>query len=245
MIGLLALTSSAFCFGEPKHTVVFAQDFEDSICGTIPKGLTDNWYLKNPTNEMCRYVTNIDAATGNKSLMCDFSQLSPSFGGIISQGMEHGWLSWKGIPSLTNGWVCFSIAVKRLLGSMRGEIRSDIGSRSDPAMKKPYWIAYWLSFGEELTVRSEAHGAQRVLIGALPKGKWCKIDLVLPLPCNAATNAWGSISVKGKNDEFEQGPQVAIPLGDMRLLKGYSLIQISGRGSTKWLVDDISLSHLE
>ena len=225
--------------------MLFSQDFEDTVCGSMPKGMVDNWGLKSRTNELCRYVTNIDSATGEKSLMYDFSQLDPSFGGKSPQGVDHRWLSWNGIPKLTNGWIHYSIAVKRLSGSIKGEIRSDIGSRTDLTMKKPYWIAYWLSFGEEFTVRSEARDTKRVSIGALPKRQWCKIDLELPLPSNVATNAWGCISVKGCNGEFLPGPRVAIPLGDMRLLEGYSVMQIGGRGTSKWLVDDISLTYTE
>lgn len=233
VIGSLALFP-AFCFGAAEHMVVFAQDFENSMCGTIPKRLTDDWQLKNPTNEMCRYVTNIDAATGEKSLIFDFSQLSPSSSkGHFRRGVWHGWLSWYGKASLTNGWIHWTISVKRLSGLMQGEIRSDIGSRTNPKSKRLCWIAYWLSFGEEFAVRCEAHKAQWNVIGPLPKGRWCKIDLELPLPGNTSTNAWGRVSVKNPEGIFVPGFRVAIPLEDMKLLNGYSLMQIGGYGTAK------------
>ncbi len=233
--------SSLPAVAEAGREVVFSEDFESSLCGTVPKTLFDNWRHKNPTNEMCRYVTNADAATGEKSLMCDFSQLKP--GSRIQQGEWHGWLPWQGDPKITNGWILWSVSVKRLSGEMQGEIRTDIGSRVDPKHRRDFWIAYWLRFGEEFTVRNEARDAKTISVGALPRGRWCKIDLELPLPDNPSTNAWGCISVKGLDGAFKPGPRVAIPLGDMTILSGYSLMQVGGGGTAKWLIDDITVKH--
>ena len=226
-----------------KGEVIFSQDFESTICGGRPKNIYDNWG-SNPTNEQSRYVTNVDAATGEKSLMCDFSQLKP-VSRIQRANSWHERIHYQGDPTITNGWIQWSISVKRLSGEMNGEIRSDIGSRIDPKHRRDYWIAYWINFGEEFTVRNEARDAKTISIGALPKGRWCKIDLMLPLPANRATNAWGRISVKGHNGKFKSGPRVEIPLGDMRLLRGYSLMQIAGDGTAKWMIDDISLTHIK
>ena len=240
---LLFVSFSSLSAVEAECEVIFSQDFESSLCGTVPKGLSDNWRYKNPTNEMCRYVTNADAATGEKSLMCDFSQLKA--GSRIQQGEWHGWLAWQGDPSITNGWIHWSMSVKRISGEMQGEIRADLGSRTDPNQRRGFWIAYWLRFGEEFTVRNEAKDAKTVSIGALPRGRWCKIDLELPLPTNPSTNAWGQISVKGVDGSFVPGPRVPIGLGDMTLLSGHSLMQVGGGGTAKWLIDDISVKHQE
>ncbi len=245
LVSLLSLVSlsSLSAVAEAKREVIFSQDFESSLCGTVPKGLSDNWRHQNPTNEMCRYVTNVDAATGERSLMCDFSQLKA--GSRVQRAEEHQWLAWRGDDRITNGWIRWSMSVKRLSGEMSGEIRTDIGSRADPKHRRNFWIAYWLRFGDEFTVRNEARDAQTTSIGALPRGRWCKVDLMLPLPANRSTNAWGCVSVKGSNGKYKKGPRVAIPLGDMSILKGYNLMQIGGGGTAKWLVDDISVSHTE
>ncbi len=239
LLSLSALPASA----KAAEEMIFSQDFEETLCGRVPKGLNDNWRNRHPTNEACRYVTNVDAATGKQSLMCDFSQLKA--GSRTQRAQEHEWLSWRGDDKITNGWIHWSISVKRLSGEMSGEIRTDIGSRIDPKHRRDFWIAYWLRFGDEFTVRNEARDAQTTSIGALPRGRWCKVDLMLPLPANRSTNAWGRVSVKGANGKFKQGPRVAIPLGDMSILKGYNLMQIGGGGTAKWLIDDISVSHTE
>ncbi len=223
--------------------VIFSENFEETLCGRMPKGLNDHWRSKHPTNEACRYVTNVDAATGKQSLMCDFSQLKA--GSRTQRAEEHEWLAWRGDDKITNGWIHWSISVKRFSGEMSGEIRTDIGSRVDPKHRRNFWIAYWLRFGDEFTVRNEARDAQTTSIGTLPRGRWCKVDLMLPLPANRSTNAWGCVSVKGSNGKYKKGPRVAIPLGDMSILKGYNLMQIGGGGTAKWLVDDISVSHTE
>ena len=242
LVSFLSL-SSLPSFAEPKCELIFSQDFESTPCGRLPKGLNDNWRNRHPTNEMCRYVTNVDAATGERSLMCDFSQLKA--GSRVQRAEEHQWLAWRGDDRITNGWIRWSMSVKRLSGEMSGEIRTDIGSRADPKRRRNFWIAYWLRFGEAFTVRNEAQDTQTVSVGALPRGRWCKVDLVLPLPANPSTNAYGRVSVKGPDGTFRPGPRVAIPLGDMSILRGYNLMQIGGGGTAKWLVDDISVTHLE
>ena len=221
-----------------RRTEVFAQDFEAALCGTVPKGMGDA-FAANKTNELCRYVTNIDAATGGQSLMYDFSQLAAS--SRTQNGRSHGWLSWWGNENLTNGWLRWSMSVKRLSGSMTGEIRSTIGWRSRPSVKSPMWIAYWLALDESFRVRCEGRNTRNVEIGKLPQGRWCRLDLVLPLPSNPSTNAYGRVSVKGADGRFAPGPRVAIPLGDLRVLSGYHLMQLGGSGHAKWLLDDISL----
>ena len=241
-LGLLGASFAALLsIGEAKGEVVFSQDFEAALCGALPKGLNDGWRKAHPTNEMCRYVTNLDAATGGKALLYDFSQLKP--GSRIQQGDWHGWLSWWGDAKITNGWMRWSMSVKRLSGALKGEIRSEIGSRAELRMRRHCWIAYWLTFDEMFRVRCEAKGARTIAIGNLPRGRWCRIDLDLPLPGNASTNAYGCVSEKGHDGVFVPGPRVAIPLGDLRLLSGYHLMQIGGSGTAKWLVDDLSLTH--
>ncbi len=234
LVSLLSLSSLAAA----KKAVVFSQDFEAARCGGVPKGMGDAW-LGNKTNELCRYVTNVDAATGEQALMCDFSQLAASSRG--QPGRSHGWLSWWGNEKLTNGWLRWSVSVKRLSGTMTGEIRSTIGWRSRPAVKSPMWIAYWLTLDESFRVRCEGRNTPNVEIGKLPQGRWCRLDLVLPLPANPSTNAYGRVSVKGADGAFAPGPRVTIPLGDLRILSGYHLMQLGGSGHAKWLLDDISL----
>lgn len=213
-------------------------DFEDVLCGGLPKGLSSASNAVT-SNALCRYVTNVDAASGRQSLACDFSHLAD--GSRVQKGAEHGWLSWWGDPKLTNGWLRWSVCVKRRTGSLKGEIRATVGRRTKPDSRRPMWFAWWLTLDEAFGVRPESPGVKRTEVGKIPYNRWCRLELLLPLPANPTTNAYGRVAVREADGRFAPGPRVAIPMGDLKLLSGYHLMQFGGAGRAFWLLDDLAV----
>ena len=73
-----------------------------------------------------------------------------------------------------------------------------------------------------------------VNLGKLVFNAWNDVELWLPTEGNRSPVAYGRVN---------GGPWVEMDLGGMVMKGSYDLMQFGGSGKSKWLVDDILVTH--
>jgi len=218
-----------------EERTYFAEDFETTPCGFFPKKL---YYEKNAvsTNELCRWVSNATAFRGERSLMCDFSQLEASSRG--NQAKFHGWLGWHLDNTKTNGWVVYRLALRRGSGTLNGEIHSVYHLR--PGEKPRWWMSHWITVNDAFKIRIEGTGRWASL-GKVPDGQWVEVELWLPTSGGRQRKTWGRLTCANAS---RKGDWVEIDMGALELDGGYNLMRLGGRGKSKWSIDDIRMTNV-
>ena len=222
--------------GDPRtehlgSRVLYDEAFDVSRCGSRLPATLASAANAVTTNELCRWVQNADARSAPNALACDFSHLDAGTRG--SPGKQHGWLSWWAAPN-TNGWTVFRVSVKGQEGGFCGEIRGHFLHKDDPATKKPqWWIAYWINADESFRVRPHM-SKNTVNLGKLVFNAWNDVEMWLPTEGNRSPVAYGRVN---------GGPWVEMDLGGMVMKGSYDLMQFGGSGKSKWLLDDILVTH--
>lgn len=222
--------------GDPRteflgSRLLWCEDFDSTPCGGRLPAVLASAANAVTTNELCRWVQNVDARSVPNALAYDFSQLDAGTRG--SPAKPHGWMSWTAAPN-TNGWTVCRLSLKGQAGGFCGEIRGHFLHRDDPATKRPqWWIAYWINVDETFRIRPHLNKTWFSL-GKLVFNAWNDVELWLPTEGNRSPVAYGRV-----ND----GPWVEMDLGGMVMKGSYDLMQIGGSGSSKWLFDDFSITR--
>ena len=227
----LILLAISFIFSLQAEAFLFKDDFENDLCGTFPKGWSlSGWFRKNEHREHCRYITNTESVSGEKSLAYDFSQMP-----IVTKSGPHPHAyTNKKLPPIRDGWVDISFCFKKELGSLTLEIRGE--HKNGNGIKVPWWI----NIGDTVKIKSASASRFDVVVAGNVRPKvWYRLNLKLPTINGGQKEAQIRLDRYLGGGQFELGEFLSVPMGKMILTAPYTHFDFSGYGQSKFFIDDV------
>ena len=225
----LALCASAF--GATGVSPV-AEDFEKTLCGTMPK----DWWLMNrqlPTN-CFRYVSNVQAVSGEKAFLNDFT--GQSLAQRAWRGVGHGYLCHT-LPKASNDVLVIRFCFRLEDGKFACEVRGP--NAGGGSLQIPWWI----EIGDTVGLKGNGKRGENpsVSVGPVRPHAWHRVTFRLPTVGSSETEAEVRLERYLGKGRFEPvGKPRRVGFGGMRLTGPYSFLAFTGYGKSRYWIDDFA-----